>query len=428
MGVEFRYMQNNKIKLILNEVLKEIQPDKAYENEIFARLDDIIKKINQGQKYIKAILGGSGAKGTWLKTFDADIFVLFDYKKYKDKSDKISGIFEKILNKKFKNIIKLHGSRDYFQIKENNFTFEIVPILKINKADQAKNITDVSPLHSNWVKKHKKLVNEIKLTKQFAQANNVYGAESHIKGFSGYVCEILTVYYSSFLNLIKNSAKWSDKVVVDAEKYYRGKDVFKMVNVSKLVSPLIVIDPVQKGRNAAAALSAEKFEAFKKASKEFSKNPSNRFFLKKDLKSLFLGLKTKDKTLIIIEAVPLNGKIDVVGSKLMKIFEFLSQQFAKYDFKMIKSDWEWNKNSNSVFYFIFNKGPLQKTVEVEGPPLEMKLHVDNFKKTHKKTFEKNKKIYAIDERKYIFPENLLKELIKSDYSKERSKSLKIKLL
>lgn len=421
-------MQNNRIKPILTEVLKTIQPDKTYENEIFTRLNDIISKINQGQKDKKAILGGSGAKGTWLKTFDADIFVLFDYKKYKDKSDKISDVLEKILNKKFKKIIKLHGSRDYFQIKENDFTFEIVPILKISKAEQAKNITDVSPLHSNWVKKHKKLVNEIKLTKQFAQANNVYGAESHIKGFSGYVCEILTVYYDSFLNLIKNSAKWDDKVVVDAGKYYRGKDVFKIVNVSKLVSPLIVIDPVQKGRNAAAALSVEKFEAFKKAAKEFLKNPSEEFFVKKDLNSLFLGLKSNNKKLLVIEAEPLAGKIDVVGSKLMKIFEFFSQQLQKHDFKIIKSEWEWNKNSNSFFYFLFDKEPLPKTVEVEGPPIEMKQHVDNFRKIHKKTLEKNKKIYAVDKRKYIFPEDLLKELIKSDYSKERSKSLKLKLL
>src|SRR3989344_987946 len=354
MGVEFRYMQNNKIKLILNEVLKEIQPDKAYENEIFARLDDIIKKINQGQKYIKAILGGSGAKGTWLKTFDADIFVLFDYKKYKDKSDKISGILEKILNKKFKNIIKLHGSRDYFQIKENNFTFEIVPILKINKADQAKNITDVSPLHSNWVKKHKKLVNEIKLTKQFAQANNVYGAESHIKGFSGYVCEILTIYYGSFLKLIKSAAKWGDKEVVDAQKYYRGKDVFKIVNTSKLISPLIVIDPVQKDRNAAAALSIEKFEAFKKAAIEFLKKPSKEFFARKDLKSLFLKEKTSNSKLIIIKADPLSGKIDVVGSKLLKIYEFLNEKLQKHDFRIKKTDWEWYKKSDAVFYFLFD--------------------------------------------------------------------------
>ena len=134
------------IKSVLNEVLMEIQPDRNYEKEIFERLSLIIRKINQGQKNIKAILGGSGAKGTWLKTFDADIFVLFGYKKFRDKSDKLSDILEKILKKKFKNISRLHGSRDYFQIKQGNFTFEIVPILKIQKSEQAKNITDVSPL------------------------------------------------------------------------------------------------------------------------------------------------------------------------------------------------------------------------------------------------------------------------------------------
>src|SRR3989338_7796351 len=101
------------IKSILDEVLKDIQPDKSYEKEIFEKLNSIIKKINQNQKNIKAILGGSGAKGTWLKTFDADIFVFFGYKKFKDKSDKLSDILDKILRKKFKNLIRLHGSRDY---------------------------------------------------------------------------------------------------------------------------------------------------------------------------------------------------------------------------------------------------------------------------------------------------------------------------
>ena len=417
----------NNIKSILNEVLEAIQPDRNYEKEIFERLDAIIKKINRNQKDFKAVLGGSGAKGTWLKTFDADIFVLFDYGKYKGKSHELSGILEKTLKKKFKNIIKLHGSRDYLQIRENSFTFEIVPILKIKKAEQAKNITDVSPLHSNWVRKHKKSVNEIKLTKQFAQAQNVYGAESHIKGFSGYVCEILTVYYGSFLNLMKNAAKWDDKAVVDAEKYYRGIDVFKVVNVSKLISPLIVIDPVQKDRNAAAAMSIEKFEAFKKAAKEFLKNPSKDFFAKKSLKALFLELKGKNKKLIVIEACPLTGKTDVVGSKLMKIFGFLKQQLENEEFKILKSEWEWNRHSNSFFYFLFDKKSLPKTAEIEGPPLGMAQHVENFRKIHKKTFRKKGKIYAIVRRKYTVPENLLKELIGHDYSKERSKSIKLSI-
>ena len=356
------------IKKILDEVLKDIEPDRIYEREIFGKLNLIIEKINKNQKYIKAILGGSGAKGTWLKTFDADIFVLLDYQKFKDKSDKLSEVLENILKKKFKNVIRLHGSRDYFQIKQNEFTFEIVPILKIQKAEQARNITDISPLHSKWVKKHKKLTNEIKLTKQFCQAQNIYGAESYIRGFSGYICEILTVYYGSFFNLVKKAAKWSEKVVIDAEGYYRGKDIFKLVNTSKLVSPLIVIDPVQKDRNAAAALSIEKFDAFKKAAREFLGNPSKEFFVKKNLEPTFMNEKSKYRKLIVIKVKPLAGKIDVVGSKLLKIYEFFVGELLKYDFKVIRSGWEWDKTNDTIFYLI--KNHYQEILRLKGLQLK----------------------------------------------------------
>ena len=416
------------IKSILDEVLKDIQPDKNYEKEIFEKLNNIINKINQNQKNIKAILGGSGAKGTWLKTFDADIFVLFDYSKFRDKSDKLSDILEKILKKKFKNVIRLHGSRDYFQIKQNKFTFEIVPILKINKAEQAKNITDVSPLHSSWVKKYKKLTRDMKLTKQFCQSQNAYGAESYIRGFSGYICEILTVYYGSFLGLIRNAARWSNKVVIDAEKYYKGKDVFKLVNTSKLMSPLIVIDPVQKDRNAAAALNIEKFEVFKKAAREFLKNPSKEFFAKKDLNSIFLKEKTSNAKLIIVKAKPLSGKIDVVGGKLLKIYEFFKKEFQNHDFEILKTNWEWDKKDDAVFYFLFGKKPLSKLVGMEGPPLKITQHFENFKKIHKKTLVKHGKVYAIEMRKFILPEILLKNLVKNQFAKERCKSIKINVL
>jgi len=213
------------MKEIYLNVLERIRPDKEYENNILKKTNELIKKIDESIKHAKAVLGGSGAKGTWLKAFDADIFVKFNYNKYKDKSDKISDILAKAL-KKYPKIIRLHGSRDYFQIKQGKFTFEIIPILDITRADQAKNITDVSPLHSKFVLSYKKLGDEIRLTKQFCKVCGVYGAESYIRGFSGYICEILTINYGSFLNLIKNAAKWKDNVLIDVKKYYKGKDVF----------------------------------------------------------------------------------------------------------------------------------------------------------------------------------------------------------
>jgi tRNA nucleotidyltransferase (CCA-adding enzyme) len=238
----------------------------------------------------------------------------------------------------------------------------------------------------------------------------------------------LTVYYGSFLNLIKAASKWQDKVVVDVQKYYRGKDVFKLVNTSKLVSPLIVIDPVQKDRNAAAALSAEKFELFKKAAQNFLKNPSNGFFIKKSLDEIFLKEKSTDKKLIKISVKPLAGKIDVVGSKMLKIYEFSANELNRHNFKTLKAGWEWDKKNDAIFYFLFEKKKLPKTIEIEGPPLKIEQHASNFRKMHKKTFTKNGKIYAKEQRMFTSPEYLLKNSIKNQFVKERSKSIKIEIL
>src|SRR3989344_3077010 len=104
-------MDIKKTRQILNEVLGQIKPGKDYEENIFQKTKLVIEKINKNNIGAKAVLGGSGAKGTWLKTFDADVFVLFDYKRYSGKSSELSEILEKILKKSFKKIIRLHGSR-----------------------------------------------------------------------------------------------------------------------------------------------------------------------------------------------------------------------------------------------------------------------------------------------------------------------------
>jgi len=413
------------MKELFSDVIEDIRPNKDYENNLLDRTRILIKKINGKIKDGKAILGGSGAKGTWLKTFDADIFVKFNYSKFKDKSDKISDILGKTLKKIYPKVIKLHGSRDYYQIKQDKFTFEIIPILDIKKAEQAKNITDVSPLHSKFVLRHKKLEDEIRLTKQFCKACNVYGAESYVRGFSGYICEILTINYGSFLNFIKNAAKWKDKAVIDVKKYYKGKDIFLEMNKSKLVSPLIVIDPVQKDRNAAAALSSEKYELFKKKAKQFIKKPSKTFFTVKEFNLNNLKNKFKGKNLILIEAEPLKRKEDVSGAKLLKTFEFLDKELNKKDFEIVNSGWHWDKKGKAHFYFVFDNKLLSSTIEIIGPPAKLKFHAEKFRKKHGKTKIRKNKVIASVKREFREPRNLIKFSIKNNYIKDKIKKIRV---
>jgi tRNA nucleotidyltransferase (CCA-adding enzyme) len=413
---------------LLKKVLKGIKPGKEEEKEVKDKIDNFLKRVNKGLKDAKAELGGSGAKGTWLsKAHDADVFVGFNYQKYKDKSEQLSDILGKHLKERFSKVSRLHGSRDYFQIKEKDFTFEIVPILKISKASAAINITDVSPLHAAWVKKHKKYADDIRLTKQFCKAQGIYGAESYIKGFSGYICEILTIYYGGFLGLVKNASKWKGKIFIDVEKYYRNKkEILDKLNLSKIYSPLVIIDPVQKDRNAAAAVGHEKYDEFVCICKEFLAKASEEFFETKEVTVDELKERAGKDKLILLDIQALTGKEDVVGSKLLKSLEFIEKGLEKKEFKIYEKGWKWDKNKKVLFWFIVDKKILSEEIVKEGPPLRLKEHVANFKKQYKrKTFTKKGKIFAKVKRDYKDSSLLIKDLIKNKYVKEKVKGVKV---
>ncbi len=417
---------------IYEKILQKIKPSPSEQRQAKEITASFLKSLNSKLKNATAILGGSGAKDTWLSgNHDVDVFVLFDYTTFSGRSMDLSDLLESALKKAFPTIklSRVHGSRDYFQLVYQHLNLEVIPILKIAKAEQAKNITDVSPLHSIWVNKHtRKLKDDIRLTKQFLKANKLYGAESHIMGLSGYVVEILVAHYGSFERLLKASQSWKMKEVVDAAKQYPKKDALFHLNQSKTQSPLIVIDPVDKGRNAAAALSLEKFQLFQKKAKEYLAHPDISFFEKKkiDLGELKKEAEMKKKNLVFMTLTPLSGKEDVVGTKLLKVFDFMQGKLAA--FSIVKSDWEWENSPGSgkeaQFYFILARKELPHLEIRSGPPLNLKEHVDNFKKEHKDTFMKEGKIYAQVKLPYPKLDDFVKALLKEEYVKERVRKVR----
>ncbi len=392
------------------KVLDKIKPTKEETKKIKELTTEILKKIKI--KDCKLELGGSIAKQTFLRgDHDIDIYAIFDFKKYHNK--KISNILEKALKKHYK-ISVLKGSRNYFQIKKDNYILEIVPILRINKASEALNITDISPLHTKYVKKFKNK-DEILLTKAFFKAQKCYGAESHIKGFSGYVIEILTIHYKTFNNLIKNIAKWKSRTLIG------NKELIQALNKSKKTSPLILIDPTDPKRNAAAALGKEKYKLIIKKAKQYLKNPSELFFEKKP----FILPKT-DQSLIVIESTPLQGKQDVVGSKLLYCYNYIRKKLIFNDFKVIKSNWNWK--DKAVFYYIVDKKPLSKYKKHYGPPKEIMRAVKAFKKKwkNKRIYKEGNKIYIKVLRDHIIAKEYIEQLIKKDKNiKNRVKEIKV---
>src|SRR3989344_3741419 len=272
-----------RINLVLEEALANIKKSGEDLREIDSEQKKFTDKLKKNLKKLKVsaevFVGGSFAKKTIMskKSYDVDIFIRF----MKGTGD-ISRITGKAL-KGFKGIETLHGSRDYFRIRiKNNLFFEIIPVVKVKSPKEAENITDLSYFHVRYIKnkiKSRKIIDEILLAKKFCYANNCYGAESYISGFSGYALELLIYNYKSFLNFIKSLSKGTDKIIIDIEKFYRNRQELMMnLNSSKLKSPVILIDPTYKQRNALASLSDDTFRKFREACREFLRNPKSEAF------------------------------------------------------------------------------------------------------------------------------------------------------
>ncbi len=380
-----------KTNLILEKVLKNVEPEK----EKIEHLEKVLKVfLNQIKKKIKAeiFIGGSFAKKTLIKKdkYDIDIFIRFS------KDEKISEKLEKIL-KNFKNVKKIHGSRDYFRIKTGkDFYFELVPVLKVSNPKQAENITDLSYSHVKYINKKiksQKILNDIKIAKAFCYARKCYGAESYIKGFSGYSLELLICYYGSFLKFIKAMAKKKkEKIIIDIEKLHKKPHILMDLNSSKLESPIILIDPTYKQRNVLACLSKETFVKFQKECKRFLKNPCEKFFEieKIDLEKIKKDAVNKKYEFVLIETKTDKQSGDIAGTKLIKFYNHFTEEISKY-FKIKKKGFNYdNKQSAKCFFVIKSK----KEILIPGPFAKDKKNVLRFKKAHKKTFLKNKKVFA----------------------------------
>lgn len=390
-----------KSEEILKKVLEKVKPSEKEMKEVQDELKKflIVAKENIKKNKIDAeiFIGGSFAKETLIKKriYDLDIFLRFSQKYAKED---ISKLTEKILNS-FKELRKIHGSRDYFKIKVNDFlVFEIVPVIKVNKPKDAYNITDLSYSHVKYINKKiksKKILDEIRLAKAFCYANEVYGAESHIKGFSGYSLELLVIYYKGFLNFLKAMSKIKEKkTIIDIEKLYKDKNqVLRDINESKLESPIILIDPTHKYRNALAALSNETFEKFKKEAVKFLKAPSEKFFetKKKDFESIKRDYKRKGYESEILEIKTEKQEGAIAGSKLLKFYNYLVSEISKkFDIKEKDFDYGDKKSARIIF-----SAKRKKEIKLIGPEKKDKENAERFREKHSGTSVVGDRLYCI---------------------------------
>lgn len=397
-------MKKQNINSVLKEVLRGIKPPEEELRDIGKILAIYRKRIErniQNRKINAEIfVGGSFAKKTLIKKdpYDIDIFIRFD-KKYRDEI--LSDLTEKILSGIRTRSTRIHGSRDYFRLRISpRVFFEVIPVKRIKSQREAENVTDLSYFHVNYIKKKirsEKLLDEIRLAKAFCYANNSYGAESYVQGFSGYGLELLIYYYGSFLKFINAIAKLpingKGKIIIDIKKYHKNKNrILIDLNEAKLQSPIILIDPTYKQRNVLAALSQETFKNFQKACYEFLKKPAKEFFVPKtvNIEKIKLDANKRGLEFILLKIMTDKQEGDVAGSKLLKFYRHLTEETGKY-FEVKGKGFEYSGKKSARFFFVVSGN---KEILIRGPSLKQEEHVKKFRNKHKKIFIKNDRLYT----------------------------------
>ncbi|MAG47420.1 CCA tRNA nucleotidyltransferase [archaeon] len=408
------------------KILQEIKPSEKEIEKSNKVLISLVKDLKQNLKNCSIVIGGSFAKDTWLSgNHDIDLFIKFNYLKFKDKD--ISEFLKNNLKKiKYKIV---HGSRDYLQVKKKGFQFELIPVLDIKTISQAKNITDLSPFHTTWVKKNVKNTDEIRIAKKFFKENELYGAETHLKGFSGYTIEILVAHYKSFYNLIKSASQWKKNEFIDTKKYYKNK-VLGLKNINKArLSTLIVIDPIQKERNTSAALSNKNYNKFIQLSKDYLRNPNEDFFKSKKINFKLIKENYKDSKIARLKIKSLKEKEDIAGAKILKVQNHIYKKLKNEGFTVHDHDISWN--GKIVSYFIIKDEVLPDYKKHYGPPIKENKHLELFKQKWKDYKLKNEgpRVYIEIKRKHKKLKSFLKNLLKKDsIIKNNVRKIRLKLL
>lgn len=382
---------NSEISKIREKALKGIVPSKAERERVYALSEELVQKISSAARRasLKAAvsLEGSVAKDTWLSgEADIDIFLKVDASL--SKAD-----FETTCLAVAKEAIKGHrpierfADHPYIETFIGNSRVNIVPCYNVEMG-MWKSATDRTPYHTEYVKKHLDAVlrNEVRLLKRLMKASGTYGAEIRVGGFSGMLCETLILHYRSLEKTLQSASRWREGTVIDLENHFRGdyEEIYDLFD-----QPLIVIDPVDKARNVAAAVRHERLWEFVSVSRAFLSRPSLRFFYPPDRKGisrseLTEAIDRREANIIGLQFGRIEAPVDVVWSQIFKTEKSIVNLLRAKGFSVIRSSSFSDENDLNIIIIELESQALPKTMKHAGPPVERINESDRFLSTHLK--------------------------------------------
>jgi len=402
---------------IREEVLKKIKPSPEEESAVDKLLTRLLN-VAKSASGLNPVFVGSTGKGTWLSgDHDIDLFLPFHVDVSREDLERHGIAYGKKIASRMKGstIIK-YAEHPYTQANIEGYKVDIVPCYRIKRNEKIKSAVDRSPLHLEYV--HQNLApnakDEVRLLKQFCKGISIYGSDTKTQGISGYICELLVIKYGRFENVLRNVSKWEMPVVIDTQNLAVSRDLHRKFRDSAL----IMVDPVDNERNAAANMSAENVNVLTEESKKYVSDPDKNAFFPLPAKELSTtetnALKKRETKFVIVRFPKIDDIDDVVYPQARRLLKNLISVLKHSDFSIIRA-YEWI--DKSIYFIIeFETFGLPLVNKITGPPVAETEHCKAFAKryadeSNASTYIEGNRWVAERRRAYREPEEVLKSIV-----------------
>jgi len=389
-----RKSSKSKIRKICENSLQRAIPSEKEKRETLRFSEELAeslqKELDHAGFEAEVRVEGSIAKDTWLAgEKDIDLFMLVPKTYGREGLSKVLDVAKKVAGE---NWLEAYAEHPYIQAKIEDFTVEFVPCFKLDRAEDVVSSVDRTPFHTLYVKKRldPKAKDEVRLLKRFMRGIGTYGAEIKIGGFSGYLCEILTLHYGFFLGLLENASEWREGQVIDLEGHYRGREE----EAQKIFpEPLVVVDPVDKGRNVASAVRVDRLNEFVAASRVFLKKPGQHFFYPKETEpftvdQLIRTIDSRGSALIFLKTGRVRAVPDVLWGQLYRSRRALRNLMRQHGFTLIRDDVWSDEETVNIFIFESYSRLLPGVEKHLGPPIGKPKECERFLEKHLRSKDK----------------------------------------
>ena len=243
-----------------------------------------------------------------------------------------------------------YAEHPYLQARIGRFTVEVIPCFEAKAHQPIKSAVDRSPLHMDYLQKRLNVgqKRDVRVLKALLRHAGIYGAEAKVEGFSGLLCEYLILNYRSLFNLLKEASCWKPPVVVDIEGVRtREEGGPQFVAKAFLQSGLVLIDAIDKNRNAAAAVGPQSLATFISLSSALLAAPSISFFVDEHAQErspmpkgqLAAAISRRGTALYLLEfPVPPKMVEDTLYPQLRKALRSTAEHLAAEEFEVLGSD------------------------------------------------------------------------------------------